>query len=83
MPLRFQRRIKVAPGISINLNKRSVSASFGIRGSHMTIGPKGTRTTVGLPRTGLFYTTYNRGQPAAFLVIAIMIIVLFGLLLRL
>lgn len=74
MPLRFQRRITVVPGIiSINLVKRSVSASFGRRGSHITIGPKGTRTTFGLTGSGLFYTAYQRGRPGGLLVIAIVL----------
>jgi len=30
MPLRFQRRIRISPGASVNLNKRSISASFGL-----------------------------------------------------
>ena len=29
MPLRFQRRVKISPGFSLNLNKRSISASVG------------------------------------------------------
>jgi hypothetical protein len=28
MPLRFQRRARISPGISLNFNKRSVSASL-------------------------------------------------------
>jgi hypothetical protein len=72
-----------SPGISLNINKRSVSASFGGRGSHLTVGPKGTRTTVGIPGTGLYYTDYQCSQPAGFLVLAIVIIVLLGVLLRL
>lgn len=82
MPLRFQRRMRVAPGISLNLNKRSLSASFGRRGSHVTVGQKGTRTTVGIPGTGLSYTSYQRGQPGGFLVLSIVIIVLLGVFLR-
>ena len=58
MPVRFQRRIRISPGISLNLNKRSVSASFGRRGAHITVGPKGGRTTIGLPGTGLSYTKF-------------------------
>jgi hypothetical protein len=83
MPVRFQRRIRVAPGFSLNLNKRSVSASFGRRGSHITVGSEGTRTTVGVPGTGLSYTSYQRGQHGGFLILVILIIVLLGVLLRL
>ena len=83
MALRFQRRIRVAPGILLNLNKRSLSASFGRRGSHITVGSKGTRTTVGLPGTGLYYTILQRGRPGGFFVLTIVIIVLVGVLFRL
>jgi len=83
MPLRFQRRIKVSPGISLNLNKQSVSASFGRRGAHLTVGPKGRRITVGLPGTGLYYTTYQKGKPGIFLFLVIVGIVLLAAILRL
>ena len=83
MSFRFQRRIRLAPGITLNLNKKNVSTSFGRRGYHVTVGPKGTRTTVGLPGTGLSHTSYQRGQPGGFIVVAIVIIVLLGFLLRL
>jgi tetratricopeptide (TPR) repeat protein len=32
---------------------------MGHRGAHYTVGPRGTRATVGIPGTGLFYTTYS------------------------
>ena len=83
MPLRFQRRLRIAPGISVNLNRRSISASFGRRGSHVTLGPKGTRNTVGLPRTGLYYTTFHQRRPSTLLIVAIVIIVLLAVLFRL
>ena len=47
--LRFRRRIRLFPGVRINLSKSGVSTSIGIRGAHVTVGPTGTRTTVGLP----------------------------------
>ena len=82
MPLRFQRRVRIAPGISLNLNKRSISASFGRPGAHTTIGPKGRRTTVGLPGTGLSYTSYQRVQPGIVLIILIGAFLLLGILYR-
>jgi hypothetical protein len=83
MPLRFQRRARIAQGISLNLNKRSVSASFGRRGAHFTIGPKGRRTTIGLPGTGFFYTIYQRAQPGMILIILIAALLLLGIVFRL
>jgi hypothetical protein len=56
MGLRLFRRIKIAPGISINLSKSGLSASAGVRGAHVTLGPRGVRRTVGIPGTGISYT---------------------------
>ncbi len=65
---RFFRRIKVAPGVTLNLSKRGVSASFGPRGAKATIGTSGRRYSVGLPGTGLFWredvTSRKRGSSA-------------------
>ncbi|NOZ86954.1 MAG: DUF4236 domain-containing protein [Deltaproteobacteria bacterium] len=57
MSFRFFKRIKLAPGITLNLSKSGGSLSFGPRGAKFTIGPRGQRTTFGIPGTGLFYTT--------------------------
>ena len=56
MGLRLFRRIKIAPGISINLSKSGLSASAGVRGAHVTLGPRGVRRTVGIPGSGISYT---------------------------
>jgi len=54
MGLRFQRRIKVLPGVRINLSKFSVGLSVGGRGAHIGIDSRGRRyTSVGLPGTGI------------------------------
>jgi len=54
--LRFFRRVRIAPGLTLNLSKSGASLSAGVRGARYTVGPRGRRTTVGLPGTGLFYT---------------------------
>jgi tetratricopeptide (TPR) repeat protein len=59
--LRFWRRIKIAPGLTLNLSKSGGSLSFGPRGAKMTVGPRGRRATVGIPGTGLFYTQTASG----------------------
>lgn len=56
MALRFFRRIRLAPGLSLNLSKGGGSLSFGPPGYKYTAGTAGTRRTVGLPGTGLYYT---------------------------
>ena len=57
MSFRFWKRIRIAPGVTLNLSKSGGSLSFGPRGAKFTIGPRGKRVTVGIPGTGLFYTT--------------------------
>ncbi|HIQ20027.1 MAG TPA: DUF4236 domain-containing protein [Planctomycetes bacterium] len=57
MGFRFWRRVKIAPGVTLNLSKSGGSLSFGPRGAKFTIGPRGKRATVGIPGTGIFYTT--------------------------
>ena len=64
MSFRFFRRIRIAPGITLNLSKSGLSVSAGPPGAKFTVGTKGTRATIGLPGTGLFYTVCNPlGQP--------------------
>ncbi len=62
--LRLFRRVKIAPGVTMNLSRSGLSASIGGRGFHQTYGPRGTRTTVGLPGTGVYVTDLNRQQPS-------------------
>lgn len=56
MAFRFQKRIKVAPGIRLNLSKSGVSASAGVSGATVNIGAKGVRGTAGIPGTGLSWS---------------------------
>lgn len=53
---RFWRRIKIFPGVYLNIGKNGLSFSFGTRGLKYTIGRKRKRFTAGIPGTGLFYT---------------------------
>lgn len=57
MGFRLFRRMKIAPGVTLNLSKSGLSTSFGPRGAKFTVGSRGTRQTVGLPGTGMYYTT--------------------------
>jgi len=65
MGLRFQRRIKILPGVRINLSKSGVGFSVGGRGAHIGITARGQRyTSVGLPGSGLSWREYQRKPPA-------------------
>lgn len=62
MGLRFRKSIKVAPGVKVNLNKKSASVTFGGKGVHKTFSSTGKKTTsVGVPGTGLYYTSSSGG----------------------
>lgn len=65
MGIRFWRRIKIAPGVTLNISKTSGSLSFGPRGAKFTIGPHGKRTTIGATGTGLFYTKVHSKKKSA------------------
>jgi Protein of unknown function (DUF4236) len=56
VPLRFYRRVKVIPGVSVNFSRSGPSLSLGIRGAHVTFGHGRVTRTVGIPGTGIFYT---------------------------
>jgi hypothetical protein len=59
--LRFRRSVRVLPGIRLNFGRRSTSVSIGVRGAHVTFGgSQGTRTTIGIPGSGLSYTEVSK-----------------------
>jgi hypothetical protein len=54
--LRFWRRVRVAPGVSVNMSKSGPSVSVGPRGAKLTVGRRGIRRTIGIPGTGIYAT---------------------------
>ena len=52
----YRKRIKVAPGVHLNISKSGVSTSYGMKGMSITSGPRGTYLNTSIPGTGL----YNR-----------------------
>ncbi len=61
---RLWRRIRIAPGLTVNLSKRGPSVSVGVRGAHVTLGRRGIRKTVGIPGTGMFLTDQKSWKAA-------------------
>jgi hypothetical protein len=57
MGFRFRKRIKLFPGLHLNISKRGYSISVGERGLTTNISRKGLRETVSVPGTGLSYQT--------------------------
>lgn len=75
MGLRFQKRIKILPGVYINLSKSGVSASVGGHGATVNVGSTGRKMiTVGIPGTGLSYRVPLGGTILVALVAAIAIV---------
>ncbi len=62
MGFRFYRRVRLFPGVSVNLSRSGPSLSVGVRGAHVTVGKRGVTRTVGLPGTRVFYTSRTGTQ---------------------
>lgn len=65
MGFRFYKRVRIAPGVSLNLGKKGASVSVGPRGAKMTFGRNGVRSSVGIPGTGIRYEKrYGKSKPS-------------------
>lgn len=63
MGFRFRKSVKIAPGVRMNFGKKGVGMSFGGKGARYSISSTGRRTTtVGIPGTGLSYSTSSGGR---------------------
>lgn len=63
MPLQFRKRIKILPGVYINLSKSGVSLTLGPKGLKYNIGAKGQYVTASLPGTGVYMREKIGGSP--------------------
>ena len=55
MAFRFQKRIKILPGLRLNVSKTGFSWTVGTRGASVTTRDGNLTGNVGLPGTGLSY----------------------------
>ncbi|MGR5208316.1 DUF4236 domain-containing protein [Vibrio sp. PNB23_22_7] len=62
MGFKFRKRIKIAPGLHVNVSKSGVSTSIGKPGATVNIGKKGVKATVGIPGSGLSYSQNLSGS---------------------
>ena len=61
MGLRFQRRVKILPGIRLNFSRSGVGLSVGGRGAHIGITARGQHyASIGIPGTGLSWREYHK-----------------------
>jgi len=55
MPFRFRKSFKIAPGLRVNLGKRSVGLSAGVRGARVSVNSQGrVGASAGIPGSGLY-----------------------------
>ena len=58
MGFKFKKQINIAPGVRLNIGKKSASVSVGGKGLTNTFSTTGkTTTTVGIPGSGVYYST--------------------------
>ena len=54
---RFYRRVHIFPGLSVDILRFGPSLTAGIRRAHVTVRWRGVTRTVGIPGTGIYYTS--------------------------
>ena len=65
MSFRFRRSVKLMPGVRLNVGLGRSSLSLGGRGATVNLSSRGTRTTLGIPGTGLSWTSSSGGSRAS------------------
>ncbi|EGT3606795.1 DUF4236 domain-containing protein [Clostridium perfringens] len=61
MGFKVRKSFKIAPGVKVNVGKKSMGVSIGGHGVRYSVNSRtGARTTIGLPGTGLSYTSTSR-----------------------
>jgi hypothetical protein len=80
MGWRFYRRMRIIPGLRVNLSRSGPSLSIGGRGAWYTVGSRGRRVTLGWPGSGIFYTEHippaariHAGHRSAFAIVIVAI----------
>lgn len=63
MAWRFRKSFKVAPGLRVNISKKGIGASIGVKGARFGISPSGRAyTSASIPGTGLYAISYAGGS---------------------
>ncbi|WP_163406950.1 DUF4236 domain-containing protein [Flavobacterium ajazii] len=64
----FRKRIKIIPGVHLNVSKSGISTSIGIRGANMTFGNSGSYLNTSIPALGInnrqrLYSSNSNSNP--------------------
>lgn len=62
MGIYFRKRVKILPGVHLNINKTGTSWSIGPRGASVNVGKKGVYVNTGIPGTGIYSRTKISGN---------------------
>lgn len=54
MGFRFRRRVRILPGVYLNISRNGVSTTIGPRGASLNIGKQGVFLNTGIPGTGIY-----------------------------
>lgn len=65
MGIYFRKRIKILPGVHMNVSKSGTSWSVGPRGAKVNFGKRGTYITTGIPGTGIYARTKISGNTSS------------------
>jgi hypothetical protein len=67
MGFRFRKRLRIIPGLWLNLSKKGTSLSVGGRGATINVNRQGVQETLSLRGSGVSYRTRRRkfGKPGA------------------
>jgi hypothetical protein len=62
MAIRFRKTVRIAPGLKLNIGKKSASVRVGGKNFGYTTGTKGKTVSASLPGTGLGVTHRVKGS---------------------
>lgn len=63
MGIRFRKSMKIAPGVRMNIGKKSVGVSVGGKGARYSVSSSGrTTTSASIPGTGLSYVSTSSSK---------------------
>ena len=66
MGFQFRKSISLGKGARINLSKKGVGFSAGVKGARIGVGSKGAYTSTSIPGTGLYSVNYiNKGKKSS------------------
>lgn len=54
MAWKYRKRIKIAPGVTINVSQNGISTTIGPKGASVSIGKNGTYLNTGIPGSGIY-----------------------------